>query len=111
MAKNPVPIKPSSVITSQATKHRRARKGVASKLPRQETDVAGNSSKTDQVLTLLKRADGATRDDLMQATQWQSHSIRGFLSGTVRKRKGLTLVSEVSEQGFRRYRIAGEAGA
>ena len=68
-------------------------------------------SKSDQLLALLKRSGGATLDDLMKATHWQPHSVRGFLSGAVRKRMGLTLVSEVSEQGLRRYRIAGEVRA
>ncbi len=47
----------------------------------------------------------------MSATNWQSHSVRGFLSGTVRKRMGLILVSELSEQGLRRYRSTGDVGA
>jgi hypothetical protein len=111
MAKKPVPAKPSSIITSQTAKPPRAKKGVTSQPPTPETKVTATSSKSDQVLILLKRSGGATLDDLMNATKWQSHSVRGFLSGTVRKRMGLKLVSELGEQGLRRYRITGEAGA
>ena len=62
-------------------------------------------SKSDRVLSLLKQASGATLDELMKATRWQAHSVRGFLSGAVRKRKGLTVLSECDGAGTRRYRI------
>jgi hypothetical protein len=57
------------------------------------------------VLSLLKQASGTTLDELMKATKWQAHSVRGFLSGAVRKRKGLTVLSECDAAGTRRYRI------
>ena len=43
-------------------------------------------SKSDCVLRLLKRERGATIGDIMAATNWQAHSVRGFLSGTVRRK-------------------------
>jgi hypothetical protein len=66
-------------------------------------------SKADRVVTKLRGAKGATVATLMQATGWQAHSVRGFLSGTVKKKLGLTLVSEIGKDGVRRYRIAGQA--
>ena len=68
-------------------------------------------SKSDRVLSMLSQTNGATLDELMKATKWQAHSVRGFLSGAVRKRKGLTVLSECDGEGTRRCRIDAGAGA
>ena len=62
-------------------------------------------SKTDQVLKKLRTAKGVTVGQIAEATGWQLHSVRGFLSGTVKKKLGLNLVSEVAKDGTRRYRV------
>ena len=62
-------------------------------------------SKTVQVLELLKRPGGATSAELMAATGWQAHSVRGFLSGTIGKKMGLALVSAKREDGTRAYSL------
>lgn len=62
-------------------------------------------SKTEIVLKKLRSAKGATITQLGEATGWQSHSVRGFLSAVVRKKLSLTLVSEIGKDGVRRYRI------
>lgn len=62
-------------------------------------------SKTEQVLKKLRTAKGVTVAQIAKATGWQSHSVRGFLSGTVKKKLGLNLVSEVAKDGTRRYRV------
>ena len=67
--------------------------------------VARDGSKSAQVLDLLKRPDGATLAELMKATGWQAHSVRGFLSGTIGKKMGLTVVSNKAEDGERTYSI------
>ncbi len=69
------------------------------------------STKTEAVLKKLRLAKGATMDQLKEATGWQAHSIRGFLSGTVRKKLGLALVSETGKDGVRRYRIDNKPNA
>jgi hypothetical protein len=56
-------------------------------------------------IDLLSRPDGASTEELQQATGWQAHSVRGFLAGTVKKKLGLTLVSDKPADGPRRYRI------
>lgn len=59
-----------------------------------------------KVLYLLRQADGVSIDDLMTASGWQAHSVRGFLSGTVRKKLGLEVESLKDGEGTRRYRVA-----
>ena len=66
---------------------------------------ARDGSKTQQVLELLKRPGGVTANDLMKTTGWQPHSVRGFLSGTVGKKMGLTVISTKGEDGERTYSI------
>lgn len=82
---------------------------VATKKGRSRKQAAGarEGSKTATVLELLKRSGGATLKDLMDATDWQAHSVRGFLSGTVRKKMGLRVVSSKPEDGERVYSIGG----
>lgn len=70
----------------------------------QKTKSRGKSKK-ETCIALLKRARGASLAELQNATGWQAHSVRGFLSGTVKKQAGATLVSEQTGVGVRRYRI------
>jgi hypothetical protein len=55
---------------------------------------------------LLRRKEGATTAEIAKATDWQNHSIRGFISGNVAKKMGLTVESAKNEAGERTYRIA-----
>ncbi len=67
-------------------------------------------TKHDRVLTLLSRAAGASIAEMMQATDWQQHSIRGFLAGTVKKKLGFKLTSSKVAGEPRRYRIEPKRG-
>jgi hypothetical protein len=67
--------------------------------------AARDGSKTAKILDLLKRPGGATSKELMKATGWLPHSVRGFLSGTVRKKMGLTVTSAKGEDGERTYSV------
>lgn len=71
------------------------------------TSAAGfrTGTKGLAIVDLLKRKKGAAISELMKATGWQAHSVRGFLSGTLKKKLGLAIASERSEGGQRRYRI------
>ena len=63
-------------------------------------------AKTDTVIAMLSRPQGASIDELMAATSWQRHSVRGALAGAVRKKLGAAVTSEVAD-GVRRYRTSG----
>jgi hypothetical protein len=54
---------------------------------------------------MLQREGGATLAEIMKATAWQPHSVRGFVSGTLGKKMGLTVTSMKGEDGARTYRI------
>ena len=64
-------------------------------------------SKTAKVLGLLKRSGGATLKELTKATGWQAHSVRGFLSGALGKKMGMTVTSTRPDVGERRYSVKG----
>jgi hypothetical protein len=68
-----------------------------------------SATKHDRIIAMLRTSAGATMASLVTATEWQPHSVRGFLAGVVRKKLGLNLVSEQTDKG-RVYRIkAGKA--
>jgi hypothetical protein len=77
---------------------RKAAPALAAPVPRLGTKIA-------QILELLQRPGGATLLEITQATDWQAHSVRGFLSGALGKKRGLSVISRKSEDGARRYSI------
>jgi hypothetical protein len=66
--------------------------------------VPGPDTKHARIIAMLRTPMGATIAALMTATDWQQHSVRGFLAGVVRKKLSLNLVSEQTDKG-RVYRI------
>ena len=77
--------------------------------PRDDVHAA-RVTKHDRILTLLSRRDGATIPEMMEASGWQQHSVRGFLAGTVKKKLGFPLTSSKAEGELRRYRIDTKRG-
>jgi hypothetical protein len=73
--------------------------------PPDRAKAARPGSKTAKLIALLKRSSGATLAQLIKATGWQAHSVRGFLAGTVTKKLGLQLESNKPEQGDRVYSL------
>jgi hypothetical protein len=71
-----------------------------------KADGARQGTKTEKALDLLKRADGATLKEIMKATGWHAHSVRGFISGTLGKKMGLKIESTKREDGERVYSLA-----
>ena len=66
---------------------------------------ARDGSKKATVLALLQRKNGATLAEIMKATQWQAHSVRGFISGALGKGMGLAINSAKRQDGERVYSI------
>ena len=71
---------------------------------------AGSNTKHARIIAMLRMPAGATITTIMKVTDWQQHSVRGFLAGIVRKKLGLNLVSELTDKG-RVYRIMNGNGA
>ncbi len=89
------------------TKAALAKKGHKAPKAPKPAATAREGSKTAKVLDLLKRPGGATLKELMKATGWQPHSVRGFISGTLGKKLGLAVTSAKGEDGERRYTVTG----
>ena len=71
--------------------------------------MSKNTVNTKQALliNLLKRKRGATIAEICEAIGWQAHSVRGAISGTLKKKLGLTISAEKVEGRGRVYRIVG----
>jgi len=98
------PVAPKKANSGKkATAAKKAPKGA--KKAKGAKPEARQGSKTAKVLDLLRRHGGVTAKELIKATGWQPHSLRGFLSGTVGKKMGLTVQSAKREDGERVYSI------
>ena len=67
-------------------------------------------SKSSIILQLLNRENGATVAELAAAAKWQEHSVRGFMSGTLKKKRGLDVISQIVN-GTRHYSVRSGSGA
>jgi DNA-binding MarR family transcriptional regulator len=89
-----------------AKKTKQARKGAAS--CRRATTIR-LGTKQALLIDMLEREGGATITEIVEATGWQPHSIRGAISGAVKKKLGLVVETEVIDNRGRVYRITGTA--
>ena len=64
------------------------------------------NSKQAQVIAMLRMPEGATIPQICAATGWQQHTLRGMFSGVLKKKLGLTIISNKTDAGDRAYRIA-----
>jgi Protein of unknown function (DUF3489) len=100
---------PAATKKAKASKKTaKAKKSAKTKKATKETKAKGaarSGSKAEKALELMKRKEGATLAEIAKATDWQNHSIRGFVSGHVIKKMGLKVESTKSETGERTYRI------
>jgi hypothetical protein len=75
--------------------------------PKAKAHTARDGSKKADIIRLLERAKGVTLEELMEATGWQAHSVRGFISGTLGKKLKMKIDSFRTEKGARTYRVKG----
>jgi hypothetical protein len=105
-----------TVLEKAPAKPRGAKRpGTATPAKRKSADRASSAkkaapvrpaSKTAKILDLLKRPGGVTLKELIKATGWQAHSVRGFLSGTLGKKMGTPVKSSKRPDGERAYRFS-----
>lgn len=67
---------------------------------------SSKATKSAQILKMVRRKNGASLTEIQSATGWQAHTVRGFLSGTLKKRMGFEIISTKDAKGVRRYRVA-----
>src|SRR5882672_9097157 len=98
-------------MTKPKTKPKAATRSTARKpasrkrsAPASSGSAAGPDTKHARIIAMLRMPTGATIAAIMTVTDWQQHSVRGFLAGVIRKKLGLNLVSEQTDTG-RVYRI------
>ena len=98
-------------VAARATKRAVTTAGDGAPMPAERRratrpDKASGPGKIEMVVSLLQRPEGANLQTLVEATGWQPHSVRGALSGAIKKGRRLPVTSEVND-GVRVYRIAG----
>ncbi len=80
--------------------------GIPAARKRRKAPALRAGTKTAKILRLLQRPTGASLAELTKATGWQAHSVRGFLSGAVKGKMRLRLISLKRDDGARAYRVA-----
>lgn len=100
--------KPPATIQLPAPKRQKA-KSTTKALP---VPAAPDTSKQSRIIARLETASGASIAQLVELTGWQAHSVRGVISGVLRKKLGFEVKSEqCPKTGERLYRILGPAAA
>jgi hypothetical protein len=94
----------TQVATRSVARKTSKRKSHTRSAPASSKSAARPNTKHARIIAMLQAPACATIAAIMTATEWQQHSVRGFLAGVVRKKLGLNLVSESTDKG-RVYRI------
>ena len=103
---------PRTVAKKAPPASKRSRAATAKRpvqIKRAKAPVRTGTSKRDRLIGLLKASPGGTIAQMMKLTGWQAHTVRGTISGVLRKRLGLNVVCGPDASGARVYRIVGQA--
>src|SRR5215472_5263921 len=98
---------PGATVAPEAApskKEAKAGKKAAKPAPAAKASTPRAESKGAKILELIGRPKGAGLAEIMKATDWQAHSVRGFLS-TAAKKQGLKIESTKTEAGDRIYQV------
>jgi hypothetical protein len=93
------------VMSKQKKTTSKVSSGTKTAKKKQATVVTG-TTKLARLEALLRRPEGATLDQISTSIGWQAHSVRGAMSGALKKKQGFTITSDKAEDGQRIYRIA-----
>ena len=93
--------------TKAATPKKEAKAGKKAAKPARTKDASAPraESKGAKIIEMIGRAKGATLAEIMKATDWQAHSVRGFIS-TAAKKNRIKIESSKNDSGDRVYKIA-----
>ncbi len=92
--------------TARAKKATHAKRATKPKAAAKKPKAPRTDSKQARLIEMLKRPEGATIEEIVKALTWQSHTIRGAMSGALKKKLGLKVESEKVDGRGRVYRVA-----
>ena len=92
--------------TEDAGEEPKAQRKAKSRASRTAAPRSRDGSKQAQLIAMLRRAKGATVDEIAEALSWQPHTVRGAIAGALKKKLGLDVLSDKVEGRGRIYRIA-----
>jgi hypothetical protein len=98
--------KNEAVPVAKGTRKTAKASAKAKPVPKAQKKAPREGSKLSKLIDLMRRKTGATIDEAMKATGWQQHSVRGAISGALKKKLGLEVTSSMVDGRGRVYRIA-----
>jgi DNA-binding MarR family transcriptional regulator len=96
----------SAPVEPAPTRRGRPRKATPADEDTAPAPKTRDGTKQARVIAMLRRREGATIDQIVEATAWRPHTVRGFFAGALKRKLGLEVTSEKVEGGERVYRLA-----
>ncbi len=98
-------VKNGTTKSKKSSRNRRRKPSERAEARASQPNAVRQGTKIALLIALLKRKEGAAIPEIVGATGWQQHSVRGAISGTVKKKLGFTVASETDPERGRVYRI------